>query len=222
MADNLIYEMSASTQMDGEPFTRRDVLYVVDSNQGSYAGVNQIIYDTASLSNSGKWCNYSEAYLEIPLTVVLSNTNADFSGNIKQEVGADFLVGLKSGFHQIVNSISVEMNNTSIIQQTNLTNAHISYRLNTQSSLNDVSLNGSTTGHIPDGSLSWEYSATSGSRNNNIMTASTNIVNTGTGSAGIDRYNDGFTSRLQLAKNVDSGLTANGGRALMTTSNVDT
>lgn len=179
MADNLLYEMSSSQQLDGEPFTRRDLLYVVDSNNGSYQGVNQLIYDTASLSNSGRWCSYSEGFIEVPIVVVLSGANS--TANIDDTKGADFLCGLKNGHYQIINSISVEMNNTSIIQQTNLTNAHISYRLNTQMSVGDVELNGATIGYYPDTAQAWAYDTTNGSRNNKVdpQLASTQIAYAG-------------------------------------------
>jgi hypothetical protein len=166
MADSLLYEMSSSQQLDGEPFSRRDLLYVVDSNNGSYQGVNQLIYDTASLANSGRWVSMSEGFLEVPLVIVLSGANA--TANIDDAAGADFICALKNGHHQIINSISVELNNTSIIQQTNLTNAHISYRLNTQMSVNDVELNGATIGYYPDTAQSWEYSNAAGSQNNRV------------------------------------------------------
>jgi hypothetical protein len=226
MADNLVYELSATQPMDDEPFTRRDLLYVVDENQGSYAGVNQLIYSTSSIANSGRWSSFSEAFLEVPLTVVMSNTNSDFSGDIDDTKGADFLCALKSGYHQIINSISVELNNTTIVQQTNLTNAHISYRLNTQQSLNDVSLNGATNGVFPDGARSWKYATgTSGVRNNEVMPIANNLVNATSGYAGSETFNAGLTERLQQVLDVSTtgtGTGVNGASSLISASNIDT
>jgi len=190
MADQLIFDLSSSTPMDGEPFSRRDMLYVNDQNGSSGYGGNQVIIDTASLSNSGRWCNYSEAFITVPLTIVLS---ADaLTGNIDDSVGADFICGLKNGHYQLINSISVEMNNTSIIQQTNLSNAHISYRLNSTMSETDVKLHGATIGYFPDSSSSWDYeTGTRGSTNNSIDSTfnpvTTQYVGTNYNLGGYDR-----------------------------------
>jgi hypothetical protein len=72
MADNLIYEMSSSVELDGEPFLRKDNIYVIDQNNGSYTN-NQIILDLASISNSGKWCDFANAKLVVPLLITMTS-----------------------------------------------------------------------------------------------------------------------------------------------------
>jgi hypothetical protein len=46
MADNLLFEQSNESQLTTEPFISRQVVYVVDQNNGSYNG--QIQLDTSS------------------------------------------------------------------------------------------------------------------------------------------------------------------------------
>jgi hypothetical protein len=156
MSDALLYEISKSEVLPGEPFTKRENVYVLDQNNGSYTN-NQIILDLAALSNSGKWCDWANAYVAIPLLITMVSAT-DFSA-----IATDFAVNLKNGFHQLVNSVNVEYNNTSVVQVSNLTNMYISYKLNTTLSLDDLTTIGSQIGFRPDGFQSWSYRTVAGS-----------------------------------------------------------
>ncbi len=189
MADALLYEISKSEEMDGEPFIRRENVYIIDQNNGSYTN-NQIIMDCASVSNSGKWADFANAYLAIPLLITMTST-FDFSA-----LASDFALGLKNGFHQLVSSLNVEYNNTSVVQISNLTNMYISYKLNTTLSLDDVVTIGSQIGFKTDSPQSWLYFTTFaiggvGSTNNTDDIVSTNFSAPFSGAYG----NNGFASR---------------------------
>lgn len=153
MADSLLYEISKAEEMDGEPFIRRENVYIIDQNNGSYTN-NQIIMDCAAVSNSGKWADFANAYLAVPLLVTLTST-FNFSA-----VPTDFALGLKNGFHQIVSSMNVEYNNTSVVQISNFSNLYMSYKLNTTLSVDDVVTIGSQIGFKQDSSQSWQYVST--------------------------------------------------------------
>jgi hypothetical protein len=77
--------------------------------------------DCASVSNAGKWADFQNSTIVIPLILTMSSL-FNFSG-----VDSDFAVGLKSGFHQLISSINVEYNNSSVVQISNLTNMYISF-----------------------------------------------------------------------------------------------
>jgi hypothetical protein len=150
MADQLLYEVSNSVEMDGEPFTRRENVYIIDQNNGSYSN-NTILLDCASVSNAGKWADFANATIAVPLTLSLSSTY-NFSA-----IASDFALGLKNGFHQIVSSLNVEYNNSSVVQISNFTNMYISYKLNTTLSVDDVVTIGSQIGFAYDSEGSWIY-----------------------------------------------------------------
>ena len=150
MADNLLYEISSTTEMTGEPFIKKEVVYVIDQNNGSYSN-NQIIMDLASVSNSGKWASWREARLQIPLLVTLGST-FNFSA-----INSDFAVGLKNGFHHLISSLNVDYNNSSVVQISNFTNMYISYKLNTTLSVDDLVTIGTQIGFAPDLEQSWRY-----------------------------------------------------------------
>jgi hypothetical protein len=166
MSDELLYEISKSENLGGEPFVKREYVYVLDSNSNNYSN-NQVILDLAALSNSGKWCDWANAELVVPLLITMTSAT-DFSA-----VATDYAIGLKSGFHQIINSINIEYNNTSVVQVSNLTNMFISYQLNTKLSVNDLITIGTHIGFNPDGYLSWSYQTAASARG----VGSTNNVN---------------------------------------------
>lgn len=190
MSDELLYEISKSEVLSGEPFIKKENVYILDQNNGSY-GNNQIILDLAAISNSGKWCDWANAKVVVPLLITMTSAT-DFSA-----VATDFAVGLKSGFHQIINSVNVEYNNTSAVQVSNLTNMYISYKLNTTLSTNDLVTIGPQIGFYPDSYLSWSYQNAASSRG---VGSCNNPNNPGFLDLALAfssvQDNDGFTRRL--------------------------
>ena len=73
MADTILLERSMETPLDNSsPFTRREVVKIKDmSTSGNYSS-GQVIFETVSLSNGGRWCDYTEAYITIPTVTVIS------------------------------------------------------------------------------------------------------------------------------------------------------
>ena len=169
MADQLLYEVSNSVEQDGEPFTRRENVYIIDQNNGSYTN-NTIIMDCASVSNAGKWADFKNATIVVPLILTMSSV-FDFS-----VIASDFAVGLKNGFHQLISSINVEYNNSSVVQISNLTNMYISYKLNTTLSVDDVVTIGSQIGFFNDSAQSWEYDTLSGRSGQGSINNYNNII----------------------------------------------
>lgn len=155
MADQLLFEQSNESQITSEPFVNRQVVYVIDQNSGNYNG--QIQLDTASLANSGKYASYSEAYFEVPLVCRLTATTAALQGAGWQNLQNSFAMGLKNGHYQLIHSLSLELNNTSVIQLTPYTNFYVNYKLMTQLSVDDVQKYGSLIGFQPDKGTSIDY-----------------------------------------------------------------
>jgi hypothetical protein len=159
------------------------------------------LLDCASVSNAGKWADFANASIAVPLTLSLSSTY-NFSA-----VASDFALGLKNGFHQIVSSLNVEYNNSSVVQISNFTNMYISYKLNTTLSVDDVVTIGSQIGFAVDTDGSWIYgNGTSivgmGSINNSDNFLETDYSTTFKGQSG----NIGF-GRRQLNITFTSGQT---------------
>jgi len=164
--DNLVFEESINTEVSSSEFVDKQWLYVNDNNNGSYSG--QIVLDTTSLSNSGSYINWSEAFIAIPLVLQAEGS----ATAITATNSLDYLMGMKNGFWQILHSMSVEFNNGSIIQQTPFLNVFCSFKNLTSWSQNDITNWGAVCGFCPDTPRSWLY-------NNNSTSASLlNFMNT--------------------------------------------
>jgi hypothetical protein len=164
--DNLVFEESINTEVTSSEFVDKQWLYVNDNNNGSYSG--QIVLDTTSLSNSGSYINWSEAFIAMPLVLQAegSATAITATNNL------DYLMGMKNGFWQILHSMSVEFNNGSIIQQTPFLNVFCSFKNLTSWSQNDIQNWGAVCGFCPDTPRSWLYN------NNSTANSLLNFMNT--------------------------------------------
>lgn len=159
MADEYLWKTSNESQMDSHNFIDKEVLYVSDSNGGSYSG--QITLETSVLANSGKFLAYNEAYLEIPFVVSMQS---NVSLTTATSACNGFLLGLKNGYHQIIDSIQLDFGNANVQQLQPYTNFYVSYKLNTELSQLDVQKYGDIIGFDLDNGTSSQYNAAASSQ----------------------------------------------------------
>ena len=125
MSDEYIYASSLAPQETDFEFSSRQIVYIPDQNNGSYPN-SQVIFDAASVSNSGKMISWSESFLAVPLVL---NVNASVGGFAGATVENVFAASLKNGVHQLINSISVELTNNQIVNLTSFSNLDINYKI---------------------------------------------------------------------------------------------
>ena len=161
MADNLVYEESLNTEIDTSEFISKKWIYVNDNNNGNYT--SQIVIDSTPLSNAGGYISWQEGFILMPLLVQLTSATA---GSLPNNSGAvppffttkgNYSWAFKSGFWNMVNSMTVEFNNQNVIQQTPFLNVFRSFKANTSFSLDDLLNVGPSTGFYPDSAGSWNY-----------------------------------------------------------------
>lgn len=153
--DNLVFEESINSELSQSEFVDKQWLYINDNNNGSYS--SQIILDTTPLSNAGGYINWSEAFIAIPL--VLQLESAAITSSVNQ---ADWILGMKNGYFQILHSLTCDFNNGNIIQQVPFLNVFSSFKCLTSWSQNDLKDWGSVCGFAPDSSKSWIYNSIAG------------------------------------------------------------
>ena len=141
--------------MSQSEFVDKQWLYVNDNNNGSYS--SQIILDTTPLSNAGGYINWSEAFISIPLVLQLES-----AAIASATTNADFVLGMKNGYFQILHSLTCDFNNGNIIQQVPFLNVFSSFKCLTSWSDGDVKNWGSVCGFAPDSSRSWIYNSIAG------------------------------------------------------------
>jgi hypothetical protein len=148
MADQTLFEVSSQTFSDQTPFIDKKVFFVTDSNSGSYNS-GQIIIETSSLSNSGRWCDYNSAVIHVPLVCTVNQTtHTGAVSSVANRQHAMFL-GHK-GWHNFLESIQITVNNKEIVQSTSRINQYLTFKLLSTMSQDDLEKHGSTLGWWPD------------------------------------------------------------------------
>tara|TARA_R110002167_G_scaffold356291_3_gene571014 strand:+ start:11834 stop:13591 length:1758 start_codon:yes stop_codon:yes gene_type:complete len=214
MCDKLVFDLSQEVEGSPSVFVKKDWLNILD-NQNSNYNSNQSVIDTSQLSNSNKWLSYREAYLSVPMLLSVATTNLATAGGFAPATdgtSADYSLGLKNWFGQIIHSLTLDYNGTTIIQQTPWCNMWNSFKLMTSLSLGDVETQGATIGFFPDDPLSWTFIGSAGvSTEGSGVCNNTNQPSTGNLTI-FNRYrqtegNDGFLKR-QRCINYDPDATA--------------
>jgi len=149
--DSIVFEETVNSEVSSSEFVDKQWLYVNDNNNGSYS--SQVVLDTTPLANSGSYINWSESLILMPLMLQFEAPNAVLTAAL----AADYLGALKSGYWNMLHSMSVEFNNGNIIQQVPFMNVFCSFKNITSWSKDDLTDWGSVCGFCPDSSRSWAY-----------------------------------------------------------------
>ena len=196
MSEQLIYDMSLSQEKEEFPFVKKEMMYINDNNASKNYNTHEVIFDNLSFSSNGRWMDYRNGYLVLPLvfSIISSDGAVDFSGLI-----GDYLLGLKNSNLQLISSIQLEYQNSPIIQtQANL-NQYLIFKQHTEMSFQDELLNGPTIGYIADEPTSWQYQ-------NAASQCGTGICNNVSGNNDINEvssanfgriFNTSFTRRME-------------------------
>ena len=96
---------------------KREWLYINDTTTQYDQGTS--IIETTSLSNNSKFLDYNSAYLSVPLLVTLTSNTATNTG-VSTVMPYMKSVSFKQSFLSMINSITVDLNGQSMIQQNQL------------------------------------------------------------------------------------------------------
>ena len=119
MADCLqIDRLMRQSGSQGMTYKGIDYLWSQDLQGGGYGGITQLQYDTQSVSNSGQFIVWSQAFLSIPYTITLQSNTTGTS------LGSDTAAAVtwKSGFWNLVDSLQISCNNKTVNNLCNKTN----------------------------------------------------------------------------------------------------
>jgi hypothetical protein len=207
MADTLVYDLASMTEGSPSVFVKKDWLSILDNQNGNYRG-NQSVIDTSQLSNSNKYMNYREAYLAVPL--VLSASGTSVTAPETAATSFDYALGLKNWYGTLIHSMTLDLNGTTIVQQTPFCSLWNVFKLITSLSWSDIATMGSSIGFYPDNALSFSFSAAAST--DGLGTCNTNNAGAVTIVAGAhnsyDSFNQGYLKRQQYINYDADGLTA--------------
>lgn len=206
-ADRTVYEFQSED--NATIFVRKDWCSpIIDQSNGSYRS-NQSVMDTSSISNSGLWANYREAYLTVPMVLTATGTAIDRFLQYPTK-SLDYGFGLKSWYGQLIHSLQVEFVGTTVCQSVPFSNLWNYFKLITTLSMNDVKTMGASIGFYPDNALSIAFAtaaSTSGIGTCNNSNYQSAVVVAGADNS-YDSCNEGFLKRQQYINYDPDGLTA--------------
>ena len=171
--DKLVFDLSQEIEGSPQVFIKKDWLNILDNQNQNYNS-NQSVLDTSQLANSNKYMSYREAYLAVPLLLTMLGPNT-FTPVLTP---SDYCMGLKSWFGQMIHSFTLDMQGTTVIQQTPFINMWNSFKLITSMSLGDIQTQGATIGFYPDDPLAWGLQMT-GAANGNGNGVCNNVMGAG-------------------------------------------
>jgi hypothetical protein len=151
MADAIVFDEALSSEVSMSDFVSKDWLYCNDNNNSSYS--SQVVLDTTSLSNSGAYLNWSEGFILMPLMLQIESTGAALTATS----ASDFIACLKSGYWNMLHSLTCEFNSNSVIQQVPFLNVFCGFKNITSWSHEDLKNWSDVCGFRPCSSQSWAY-----------------------------------------------------------------
>ena len=194
MADNIAYEntIRGETPLDYQNVSlKQTIVPIADSNNGGYQG--NIRFNISSLQN--QIVNWSEALLEIPLTFKITGATSNAAVN-------QYVLGLKNGTIQFIDSMSFKLNNQQLISPQSYSNFYNIYKIMTTWSVDTLNKVGPSVGVAPDnaGSIVW---ATQGTPTINGDGFSNNVIypltaaSYAAASPNPEFFNNGLLTRMQ-------------------------
>ena len=158
LADKALFSKSIRGEDDLDKNSvaiNKQVNFISDSNNSSYNG--QIIFDTGPLLNNNKYIPASEMYLQIPFNFNIKNTGS----NSTAAVCNSFSLGLKNGYYQLINSIQVDVNGSTLVSAQPYTNMYINSKIMLTWNNSTQQLQGPSIGFWPDTTGSASFNAAS-------------------------------------------------------------
>jgi hypothetical protein len=175
MADSIIFDRSMEAPPDTtSPFVRREVIKLRDIAAAGNYSTSTAEFHTVSLSNGGRWCDYTEAYITIPVVCVVTgkptaNPDGAYVNWTADDVqDSDMLLVMKNSNLNLINSCSIEYGNSKVCQQTDRINDYLIFKQHSEMSIQDEELHGPTIGYAKDSASSWYWSPVNGVCNNRL------------------------------------------------------
>lgn len=151
MADSIVFEETVSSEVSQSEFVDKQWLYVNDNNNGSYS--SQVVLDSTALSNSGAYLNWNEGFILMPLMLQIESAAATLTATS----ASDYIAALKSGYWNMLHSLTCEFNTNSVIQQVPFLNVFCGFKNITSWSQDDLRNWATVCGFRPDSAHAWAY-----------------------------------------------------------------
>ena len=217
-ADDFYLDKSYQPFITRHDFSDKEYVFIEDLQRGTYAGGQNVSFDLNQLGLTNKYSNWEEGFVTIPLVGTVHCPNA--VGNaFTAELSNAYIMSLKNGYHQLINSLKVSISNNEIVNTQTLHNLKIHYDILSSWSDADVKTIGGFMNFCgPDNPESEEYYSAANSNglgccNNRIVSKDPGV--TWSPHQGYGAFDDGNTSRRLRMQNTSFDIsTANGNNSL--------
>ena len=150
--DSVIFEKHLLNDVPATPpFLKKEMVYVIDNNGSSNYSRNQVEFETLSLSNSGKWADYSEGFISIPVVVSLTYSVAQVL-TVKQ---LQSRIRFKQGV-PLIDKVSWSYNNTPMLAERDEYPSFAAFKMNSEMSQDQLHVDGLTMGFHKETNV-WVY-----------------------------------------------------------------
>ena len=154
--DDYQFEVSTEDQTPNNTYEKKIWSFVNDVNNSSYSS-NQIIFDLSSLYNQSSHIAWNEAYIQIPLVSYVSYTTAANTGYVELTKVPNIYC-LKNGYQNLINSVQLEVSNSTVQQIANNINYYNNFKVLTSKSKDWYNTEGPVMGYYDkDSSNSWKF-----------------------------------------------------------------
>ncbi len=183
---------SVEPELDPHYFTKKDILWAQDQNNSNYSG-GFINLDTSSLASGDRYVAYKEGLMVVPFTVAMQ-CSADISASANS-----WMMSLKPGNWNLIHSMSVQLNGTTIVEQQPFLNMFCNYKVLSTWSQDTLKKYGQSAnlGSVIDSPSSFTYNTTSSVDGNGFCNNKVNPAVAGTiDFTNLESYNAGLYSRI--------------------------
>jgi hypothetical protein len=166
--------LAESVKPDVPDFTTKDRQFVdvYDTNNTNYQS-GQVNFDLQTLVNSSRYIDFKSSYLTIPLKVTLSLSANTFTATAANA----FAVGLKNGSIQLLNGLTVNVANQTVVNLQSLSNIPITYNILSTFTSEDQELYGPSMNFCKDTAESTTFDAVRGELNNVVGYVGASLTN---------------------------------------------
>ena len=135
-SDKFILEEALASQDNDVFFNQKKWNYIVDATSNAGVFTNQIQFNLNTLASQGQWVNLSEAYIQFPIRTRIYHSG---SGNQTPAAAGVLSTVLKNGFHHMIDSVSIVLDNTTIQMNQNFENVNATFKILTEWDANQYS-----------------------------------------------------------------------------------
>jgi hypothetical protein len=197
--DKEILELShEQSEPNLSPFLKYEYVTLNDNATAGNYSSGQCVFETVTLSNNGRWCDYNHgAFMTIPCVFVVTGTDAGgvINWTAQHRTDTDLLIGFKNSNINLINSIAIDYGNKQCTQATDHINQYLVFKQHEVMSEQDEELNGPIIGYAKDSSETYQYGNVAGQglmNNMNCDYVSTSIRNTKIGNKGMRKRQEIF------------------------------